>query len=116
MPGGKYRSNARHGKKGCADQQAPGPPLEGAPSSPIFHAVAGIVIADNMFLRVIVFAHNGQLLHVEAAALKFLHGFLGCRVVLVYGYNCVAFSHDSHPSAPTGRIKKQKEYSRERCE
>jgi hypothetical protein len=54
----------------------------------------GIVITDDVFFGVIVFANDGQLLHVEAVSLKLPHGGLSFLMVGVHGNYEVIFSHD----------------------
>jgi len=41
------------------------------PVCPVHHAVAGVVVADDMLVGVIILADDRQLLHVEATLLEF---------------------------------------------
>jgi hypothetical protein len=51
------------------------------------------VVADDMLLRVVVFSHYGQLLHVKAAAVEFLHGLLGPLVTTINRNHRIIFGH-----------------------
>lgn len=70
-------------KKADPNSKPPQATPEGPQLSPDLHAVAGVVVADDMFLGVIVLAHDGELLHVKPGPLEFLDaGFcLGVRAV-----------------------------------
>src|SRR6185369_11537576 len=67
----KKWTNSWNNEKGRPEQQPPKSAPECSPLAPDLHAVTGIVITDDMFLRVIVLANNGELLHVETCQLKF---------------------------------------------
>ena len=45
---------------------------EGPLLAPDLHAVAGVVVADDMLLGVIALAHDGQLRHIEPRPLECL--------------------------------------------
>jgi hypothetical protein len=47
------------------------PTPEGPHLAPVHHAVAGGVVTDDVLFRVVILAHDRQLLHVEAVFLKF---------------------------------------------
>src|SRR3984957_12925465 len=81
------RPNARYGEERGAKEQAPESPPERADLAPALHAIAGVVIADDVFVRVCVFGDNGQTLHVYAGLLQFLDGMLCFFVCVVDGYN-----------------------------
>jgi hypothetical protein len=97
-PGHEQRPNAGNQKEPGSKQQAPKPAPKGPQFSPVFHAVAGIVIADDVFIRVIVAAHDGEFFHVKPRLLEFLDGGFGfdvgfenCHDGIVLGHNVCAF-------------------------
>src|ERR1017187_4477604 len=62
--------DARDEKKGGAEQHAPEGAPERTPLAPPFHAIAGIVKADDVLFGLVILADNRQLLHVEASVLE----------------------------------------------
>jgi hypothetical protein len=55
-------------------------PPESAPErtypTPILHAIAGCVIADDVFIGVRISSYNRQALHIDACLLEFLDSLL----------------------------------------
>src|ERR1039457_9853 len=93
----KEGADARDNEKGRPKQQAP----KAAPKGPLFapnlHAVTGIVVTNDMFLGVIVLAHNGQFLHVEPRPLDFFDARFCLDVGIEYSYHCVMILHGLPP-------------------
>ena len=75
-------TDARHPEERGAEQQPPEAAPEGPQLAPVLHAVAGVVVADDMLFRVVILADDRQLLHVEAVLLKFADGVFGLVVGL----------------------------------
>ena len=65
------------------DEHTPEPAPKCAPSAPVFHPVACVVEADDILLRLIVAADDGQLLDVKPTTLPLLDGIFCCRVLVV---------------------------------
>src|SRR5262245_8410580 len=63
-------------EEGGPKEQAPQPTPEGPDPAPGLHAVPRVVVADHVLLGVVVLAHDGELLHVEAPSLKGLYRLL----------------------------------------
>src|SRR5205809_7069545 len=82
-PGDQERTDARHPEKSCAKQQAPQPAPQNTHLSPILHPVSAVVVAYNVFLSVIIFADDRQLLRVKAALLEFPHSCFGFGVGVI---------------------------------
>src|SRR4029077_9532027 len=72
-----------------ADEASP----EGAGLSPESHAIAGVVVADRVLLRLEVLSDDRELLHVEAALLKRFDRKVGLRVRGVDGDSCTRVVH-----------------------
>ena len=62
--------------------------------APVLHAVAGVIVSDDVLVGMIILADDGHLLHVKPRPLEFLHCFLCLGVGSVNGYNRVRFQHD----------------------
>ena len=60
---------------------------------PVHHTVAGVVVADNMLIRVVILADDRQLLHVEAALLEFANSVFSLAVRFINSYDGVLFGH-----------------------
>jgi hypothetical protein len=58
--------NAWNQKERGTEKQSPYPAPEGSHFSPVFHTVAGIVVADHVFFSVNVGSNNRKFFHVEA--------------------------------------------------
>jgi hypothetical protein len=73
-PGNQQRPNQRYPEEAGSKQQA----SEATPEGPFFplvqHAIAGVVVPDDMFLRMETLADERQLLHIEAVLLKITDG------------------------------------------
>src|ERR1039458_1498256 len=63
------RPDAGNQKECRTEQHSPYPAPEGAHFSPVFHALPGIVVADHMFIGVIVASNNRQFLQIETGLL-----------------------------------------------
>src|SRR5207248_7449440 len=58
--GNQHRSYAGDHEESGSYEEAPEPSPEGAHLAPILHAVAGVVVADHLFLRVIFLARSEE--------------------------------------------------------
>ena len=61
--------------------------------APVLHAVAGVIVSDDLLVGVIILADDGHFLHIKPRLLQFLHCFLCLSVGWVNGYNRVRFRH-----------------------
>ena len=86
-------SDAGDKEKRRPKQQAPKAAPKGPEFTPDLHALAGIVVADNVLFGVIVFADDGQLFHVEPRALEFFDALFCLGVGVVDANYCVILSH-----------------------
>jgi hypothetical protein len=78
-------------EKECGTEQpAPNAAPEGALRTPVFDAVAGILVADHVLICVVVTSNYGKLLHIKAGALKVFDAFFSASVSFVNRYDCVA--------------------------
>src|SRR4030095_10907761 len=78
-------TDARDDEESGSEEHTPQPTPEGPDPAPGLHAIAGVVVADHVLLGVVVLAHDGELLHVEAPALKRLYRLLRFVVGVVDG-------------------------------
>ena len=93
-PGHEQRPDAGNQKEPGTKQQAPKPAPEGSQFSPVFHAVAGIVIADDVFIRVIVATNDGEFFHVKPRLLEFLDGGFGFDVGFENRHDGIVLGHN----------------------
>jgi hypothetical protein len=70
---------------------------KGPQFAPYFHAVANVVVADDVLLGVIVLAHDGQFLHVEPRPLEFFDARFCLDVRVEDPYYCITLSHELPP-------------------
>jgi hypothetical protein len=70
-------------KESRSEQKPPKASPERTNFAPIFHAVAGIVVADYLLIGVVALADDRQLFHVDAAALKFFYRSIRIRMSLI---------------------------------
>ena len=61
------------------------------------HAVAGVVIPDDMLIRVVILTDDRKLLHVEAALLEFANSVLGLVVRFEDSDHAVLIGYDLVP-------------------
>jgi len=62
---------------------------EGTELAPRRHAIAGVVVADDVLLGVIILADDGKLADVKARLAQLIDGLFGLGVTVIYGYDCV---------------------------
>src|ERR1700733_14170176 len=67
--GHEHGAHAGDEEERRAYEQAPDSAPKCTELAPVFHSVASIIIADDLFFGVIVFANNRKLLHIEAGLL-----------------------------------------------
>ena len=61
--------------------------------APVLHAVAGVIVTDDVLVGMIILADNGHFLHIKPGPLQFLDRFLCCGVGLINSYYRVHFRH-----------------------
>ena len=93
-----------HPEKRGPKQQTPEAAPEGAERAPVLHPVPGVVVADDVFLRMAIPAHDGQLLHVEAGLLQHLKVAAVVKAALGHPQSVRrnALSELGHPSEVEG--------------
>ena len=79
-PAHEQGADARNEEERGAEHQAPDATPERAHFAPVLHAVAGIVVADDLLVRVIVASNDGKLLHVKAGGLQLFDRSFGFSV------------------------------------
>jgi len=90
----QQRTDTRNKKEGGAEQQAPEATPERAKFSPVFHTVAGVVIAYDMFIRVIIAANDGKFFHVKASLLELFDGRFGFDVGFENRHHAIVVDHN----------------------
>jgi hypothetical protein len=93
-PATNYRPDAWDGEEGGSEQHPPQAAPEGAHFVPVLHAVAGVIVSDDVLIGMIIFANDGHFLHVKPRPLQFLDCFLSLGVGFVNGYDQVGFRHE----------------------
>src|SRR5579864_5045878 len=91
--GYQYRPDTWNGKKSGSEQPPPDSTPEGPHLAPVLHAVAGVIVSDDVLVGMIILADNGHFLHIKPGPLQFLDRFLCCGVGLINSYHRVHFRH-----------------------
>ena len=89
----EQRADTGNKKKGGAEQQAPETAPKRTRFSPVFYAVASVVIADHMFIGVVVAANDGEFFHVKAGLLEFLDCRFGFEVGFENRHRAIVVGH-----------------------
>ena len=93
-PANSKRADTGNKKERGAKQEAPKTAPESTQFAPVFHAVFGIVVTDDIFIRVVVTADDGKFFHVKTRLLEFLDGGFGFNVRFENRHDGIVLGHN----------------------
>lgn len=87
------RPDSRYGECSGPKQQSSESTPERSHFAPILHAIAGIVVANDMFIRVRILRGNRKALHIDACLLQFFDRVFGLLVGVIDRYHRICRDH-----------------------